>query len=182
MPDTPVSSGHWFHFVETVYGAWLYGDARGFRTRHHREHVDGDYKSPPRPGKYDEKLNRSRVALKQSVVIVADNYRQVIGAAIVERLQDLGGFVLCLAMGGQHLHALAMIPDEVDARTWMGLAKKHSNFEAKKQGWQGKLWGRRGKEVRVRDRKHQRNVYLYILDHAKEGAWIYDWTKKKTRP
>lgn len=57
----------------------------------------------------------------------------------------------------------------------MGVAKKHSAFEAKAQGWQGKLWGKRGKELPVRDRAHQRNVYYYILDHAKEGAWVWVW-------
>jgi hypothetical protein len=44
-PDDP--SFAWFHAIITTYGAWLDGDARGFRTRHHREHVEGDYKNPP---------------------------------------------------------------------------------------------------------------------------------------
>ena len=42
----------WYHVVLSTYGSWLYGDKRGFRTRHHREHVDGDYKNPPSLGKY----------------------------------------------------------------------------------------------------------------------------------
>jgi len=95
-------------------------------------------------------------------------------------LIDLGAFVLCLAQGGQHLHLLAKLAFEVDPRILMGLAKKHSAFEAKGQGWQGRLWGRRGKEVRVRDRAHQLNVYRYILDHAKEGAWVWVWKKPST--
>ncbi len=85
--------------------------------------------------------------------------------------------MLCLAQGGQHLHLLAKLPPGVDARIWMGLAKKHSAFEGKGQGWHGKLWGKRGKEVRVRDRAHQLNVYHYILDHAKEGTWVWVWKK-----
>jgi hypothetical protein len=39
----------WYHVVVHVYGSWLRGDPRGWRARHHREHVDGDYKNPP-PG------------------------------------------------------------------------------------------------------------------------------------
>ena len=35
MASSHEMDGRWVHFVETVYGAWLYGDARGFRTRHH---------------------------------------------------------------------------------------------------------------------------------------------------
>jgi hypothetical protein len=29
----------WYHIIMSTYGSWLYGDARGFRTRHHREHI-----------------------------------------------------------------------------------------------------------------------------------------------
>jgi hypothetical protein len=94
-------------------------------------------------------------------------------------LQELGAFVLCLAQGGQHLHVLAKLPLGVDARIWMGLAKKHSAFEAKAQGWRGKLWGKRGKEKQVRDRAHQLNVYRYILKHANEGAWVWVWKRDK---
>lgn len=39
----------WYHIMCHTYGTWLPGDPRGFRTRHHREHVEGDYKSPPHP-------------------------------------------------------------------------------------------------------------------------------------
>ena len=34
-------------------------------TRHHREHVEGDYKDPPPTGKYDIKRRRSMEILKQ---------------------------------------------------------------------------------------------------------------------
>jgi len=30
MAGSPEMEGSWTHFVETVYGAWLYGDAGGF--------------------------------------------------------------------------------------------------------------------------------------------------------
>ena len=60
----------------------------------------------------------------------------------------------------------------------MGLAKKHATFEARSCGWQGKLWGRRGKEVRVKDRGHQLQVYRYILAHAAQGAWVWDWMQE----
>ena len=77
-------------------------------------------------------------------------------------------------MTGTHLHLLAKLPRERSPRAIMGLAKKHAYFEAKDRGWRGKLWAKRGKEVVIRDRKHQLNVYRYILDHAREGAWIWN--------
>jgi hypothetical protein len=57
-------SRRWHHVVLTTYGAWLYGDVRGFRTRHHREHVDGDYKNPPPAEKYIAEERRSRESLR----------------------------------------------------------------------------------------------------------------------
>jgi hypothetical protein len=102
--------GRWIHFVETVYGAWLQGDARGFRTRHHREHVEGDYKNPPTADVYAPKLRRSIGELKQSPVVLAPEWRAIVGDAVRDRMQDRGTFVLCLAQCSQHLHLLAKLP------------------------------------------------------------------------
>ena len=33
----------WYHVMCHTYGTWLPGDPKGFRTRHHREQVEGDY-------------------------------------------------------------------------------------------------------------------------------------------
>jgi hypothetical protein len=179
MSEVYEFDGVWIHFVETVYGAWLYGDARGFRTRHHREHVEGDYKNPPPPELYAERLRRSCESLKQAPVVLAAEWRPIIGAAVRDRLTELGAFVLCVSASGQHLHLLGKLPADVTPRLWMGLAKKHSAFEVKALGWKGKLWGKRGKELRVRDRLHQQNVYRYILKHADEGAWVWAWQAPK---
>jgi hypothetical protein len=88
MPGLPEMDGFWIHFVETVYGAWLYGDARGFRTRYHREHIEGDYKDPPSAGKYDPERRRSIESLKQPPVVLAPEWRPVIGTAVRDRLQE----------------------------------------------------------------------------------------------
>ena len=40
----------WFHIIGNTYGTWVRGDPKGFRTLHHREHIEGDYKHPPPPG------------------------------------------------------------------------------------------------------------------------------------
>src|SRR5436190_1901454 len=76
VPDTR----KWFHITTHTYAAWLPGDPRGFRTRHHREHVEGDYKNPPPPGKYADRLARSKKLLTQEPVKLAPEWRPMVGA------------------------------------------------------------------------------------------------------
>jgi hypothetical protein len=168
----------WFHLIASTYGSWLYGDARGFRTRHHREHIEGDYKNPPPPGLSADRAARSRASLKQPPVIFTPAQRPFVGTALRDKLQQLGALVLCLSAGGQHAHILAKLPDD-QARAWLGRAKKHAWFELRDRGWVGHMWGKRGKELPVRDRRHQLNVYYYILAHAKEGAWVWSLMNEK---
>jgi hypothetical protein len=117
----------WFHLTTHTYGAWLYGDPRGFRTRRHREHVEGDYKNPPPPGKYADKSERSKESLKQNPVRLTPEMRAVVGAALRERLVGLGAEVIAVSMSATHAHILAKVPDSKEVqRQWMGLAKKHA--------------------------------------------------------
>jgi hypothetical protein len=165
----------WFHCATPTYGAWLYGDPRGFRTRHHREHVEGDYKNPPPRGAYDREYERSRKLLKQPPVVLPREWRAVVGAALVEMLLRLEAQLLALSMSGQHCHLLAKMPPGPVPKQWLGRAKKHAHFIADERGWTGKLWAVGGKVIPVRDRKHQLNVFHYILRHAEEGAWVWDF-------
>ena len=164
----------WYHLVLTTYGAWLYGDARGFRTRHHREHIEGDYKHPPPAGMYDELAKRSRESLVQPPVKLTSRLKRVVGMAIKERFEMLGGLVICVAVSGPHVHALVKLP-KGKQREWAGLAKKHAWFAARDHGWQGKLWGKRSKAVTIVDRSHQLNAFHYIARHAQQGAWVWKW-------
>jgi REP element-mobilizing transposase RayT len=172
---TVVPGGTWYHCITTTYGAWLRGDPRGFRTRHHREHVDGDYKNPPPHGLYAKEFARSVQSLKQPSVTLGKPLRRIAGEAFREKLTERGAFIVCIAVSGQHVHVLAKIPRGVKPRFLMGLGKKNSNFKLKERGWEGKLWAKRGRDLRIKDRKHQLSVYRYILAHAKEGAWVWVW-------
>jgi len=122
----------------------------------------------------------SRSSLKQPPVAWPPQWRAIIGNALVERFIELGAFVLCLAASRQHVHVLVKMPRQ-HARCWCGLAKKHAWFIARRAGWQGKLFAKRGRQAPVRDRRHQLNTYRYILSHAKEGAWIWDWRRDANR-
>ena len=169
----------WCHVIVTTYGAWLDGDVRGFRTRHHREHIEGDYKDPPPPERYAGRRRRSREALKNPPVSLDQAWKAIIGQALVERFQELGGFVLVAAMSTQHGHLLVKLPRGV-AREWTGIAKKHAWFVAREAGWVGKLWGIRSKAIEAKNREYQRSVYRYILSHEKEGAWVWKWQPPKS--
>lgn len=170
----------WYHVIVSTYGAWLYGDSRGFRTRHHREHVEGDYKNPPPPGMYADKERRSRELLKQTPVVFPWDFREVVGNAVVEKLEQQGAIVACIAVARQHVHVLAKLPPG-KARAFMGVAKKHVWFVLRDRGWAHKVWGKRGKALPVRDRRHQLNVYRYIMDHEKEGAWVWTMLSRKEK-
>jgi hypothetical protein len=73
------------------------------------------------------------------------------------------------------VHVLAKLPPTETPRHWMGLARKNATFAAHARGWQGNVWAKRGKEILIRDRRHQLAVYRYILRHASQGAWVWDW-------
>jgi hypothetical protein len=177
----PTFRGQWVHFVETTYGAWLRGDARGFRTRHHREHVEGDYKCPPPTGTHTKIRNRSLKLLKQPPVTLAKTWRPILGIALREKLVEKGSLVLCMAVARQHVHVLAKMPVGTDPRFVMGLAKKNATFEARRRGWSGELWAKRGKEVEVKSRAHQLRAYEYILAHRDQGAWVWDYMEERRK-
>jgi hypothetical protein len=169
---------YWYHITTSTYGSWLHGDKRGFRTRHHREHVEGDYKNPPPSGMYSHLERHSKRLLKQEPVCLDPRWRKIVGIALRDRLQELGAEVLCLSVSKQHVHIQAKIPFG-KARAWLGLAKKHAWFIAGDYGWKEKLWGKRGKATPVEDRKHQVNLYNYIRKHVKkERAWFWSAIEK----
>ncbi|HEX3872244.1 MAG TPA: hypothetical protein VHV77_17485 [Pirellulales bacterium] len=164
----------WHHVILTGYGAWPDGDARGFRTRRHRQHVDGDYKNPPPAGKYAAREKHSRLTLKQSAVEFSSEWRPIVGTAVCDRLREFGCWVLCVAAARQHVHLLVKIP-AAKVRAWIGRAKMHATFVMHEGGWQGKVWAVRCKVVRIRNRAHQMNTFYYICDHVEEGAWVGVW-------
>ena len=78
----------WYHAALHTYGSWLLGDQRGWRSRHHREHVDGDYTHPPPKGKYDALLEYSKSLLKRDPVRIEFELRQFVLAALIDKLLE----------------------------------------------------------------------------------------------
>jgi REP element-mobilizing transposase RayT len=115
-----------------------------------------------------------RRSLQQPVTILPTELYSLVGKALRERLQGLGGLVVAVSVAAEHVHLLAKMPS-CQARTWIGTAKRHAWFELRNRGWPEKLWGKRSQNVIVRDRQHQLNVYHYIVRHSAQGAWVWKW-------
>lgn len=96
----------WWHTIVTFKGNWLRGDPRGWRSRHHREHVDGDYKHPPPTGKCDEIAKRSRTLMTTTAVNLDWDARVQLCDLYFNALRFYGADVEDVAMGATHGHAL----------------------------------------------------------------------------
>jgi len=165
---------NWFHVVLTTYGAWLPGDDRGFRTRHHRLHVDGDYKYPPKPGKFQGLKKSAQASLKHDAVSLTVPQRQAVGEAVREKATVCGAEIACIAVAATHTHLLIGSDANLTRKT-AGAIKRHTWFTLRNEGWNRKLWAKGGKYVPVETRSHWDNVFAYILRHESEGAYVWRW-------
>jgi len=104
------------HVTWGTYGSWLPGDPRGFRTRRHRTHVEGDYKNPPPPGIYEGLHNYARAKLRKPPVVLPQDLRPTVGLACLEQFAKEDARVYALSVGGEHVHVAAdCSPDRAPA-------------------------------------------------------------------
>ncbi len=171
---SPLSDLRWFHVMGNTYGTWLRGDRRGWRARHHREHVDGDYRNPPPSGKYDWLQEQSRRLMTRSPVRLTSAQREIGGRALVEKLLELHVQLLALSLGRSHFHRLGKFPPPL-VRKVVGFAKRNAAFRLRAAGLEGGVWAVRCKVEPIRDRAHQLNTFQYVLNHVNEGARVWDF-------
>ncbi len=157
-----------------TYGTWLPGDPRGFRTRHHRRHVDGDYKSPPPQGKYDRIYQYAKSVMKREPIYLNTDQRRLAVRFLVESLQRREIEVVIAGTDSVHFHILARITERRPDH-WMGVAKRETSHYMKEAGIgeMGGLWGSGGKSQPIKDRAHQISTVKYILDHRSKGAAVW---------
>jgi hypothetical protein len=157
-----------------TYGTWLPGDAKGFRTRHHREHCEGDYKHPPPKGAYDELYQRSKNLMQRDPVHLDMNQRRLALDAFVASLLKRNIDVRITEIDAVHFHVLALFPDH-NPRHWIGIAKKESSHALKLAGCgiEGGIWAVRCKCLPIVDSEHERRAFGYIDDHRQRGGVIY---------
>ena len=80
--------------------------SRSFRTRHHQQHIDGDYKNPPQ-APYRTLHRRSRELLKRPPVRLSPQLRRVVRDHFLASLQRREIQVVVLSLDDHHLHILA---------------------------------------------------------------------------
>lgn len=162
----------WFHVTISTYGSWLPGDERGFRTLHHRLHVEGDYKAPPPAEEFETIRDHARRVMKHPRRLLSKPERAIIGQAILEKFETTDAFVLCLAVATTHVHILVkMRPD--DTRSILGLVKGNAYHQMHLAGHPEKLWAKRFLPRPITGLRHLRAAYKYILRHEQEGGWIW---------
>ncbi len=177
LPSSEPWNG-WYHLTAHTYGSWLRGDPRGWRARHHREHVEGDYRNPPPPGTYAQLHELSKSLMTRDPVRIAAALRPIVVGSIVEKLLRDGVEVLIASVESRHLHVLARFPDR-DPRHWLGRAKKHASHNLREQGLraeEGGLWAKRSHAGPFADRAHQLKVFHYIRNHRHQGAALWTFT------
>ena len=166
--------GHrWIHVTFSTHGAWLPGDRRGWRSRGHKRHSSGDYKSPPPAGEH-RGLRDWAKQRRGAAVTLTSRLRPVVGMTIVERLAIEDCRCLVVSVSGMHVHVLAELPESLpEQRAIIGRCKAFAS-KAIKRDLPGRVWTSGGSFKPIADEAHQRSTFSYIEDHAKEGAWV--WT------
>lgn len=187
----------WWHVNGDTYGTWLRGDSRGWRARHHREHVEGDHKNPPPEGKYEYQERLSRRLMKRPVVHLSKQAMRVACGEIAASLQRHDIEVIGVCVDYHHFHILARFPDgdtdgpwrkRRDGKTGLGVVQHFVGIAKKDSGRAlsdgalvapGGVWGVRARCLPVKDRSHQLNCYRYIIAHRARGAAV--WTFREGR-
>ena len=155
----------------STYGTWLPGDPRGFRTRHHREHVEGDYRNPPPEGTYEEKHARSKELMTRDAVVLSPEARELACATFAEVFAFKGAAFGAIAVGAQHYHILVQ---STSPRDLVGVAKKRSAraLSDARLVARGGVWAVRSRSLPINDESHWTNARAYILKHERDGASV----------
>jgi len=112
-------NGYW-HTIATFKNNWLRGDPRGWRARHHREHVDGDYKQPPPRHMYEVIRRESIAMMKKPAVRLGWDARLRLCAVYTSALEFYGAEVIDVAVAVTHVHALVRFRTEKVPPTGVG--------------------------------------------------------------
>lgn len=176
----PAPGKRWRFVTISTHCAWLPGDERGWRSRKHKRHSSGDYKSPP-PSEEHAGLRRWVQKRAATPITIPRELRSVIGVALADYLATQGHRLLAISVSGRHAHILVELPDNMSSiRAIIGEAKRKSS-RAVKQQMPGRVWAAGGDYDPVDSRVHQRNSYFYILEKQGPGAWTWTYQEAVAR-
>ena len=167
-----VGTLRWHHVVITTYGQWLPGDPRGFRTRGHREHVDGDYKRPPKED-YSARHQRSKAALKSDPVCFDRSERERVSDILLCTLDHYELEAAAIGVAATHAHLLAKLPSG-NAEQVIAQLKREVTTALRREG-RLRIWGRRFRATWINDCSHWTNTLRYIRRHGRDGACVWLW-------
>lgn len=160
----------WRHVIVSARCNWLHGDPRGFRSREHRIHSSGDYKSPPPPGEHAG-LWRYHQRRSRDPVRIDFEFRAEIVRSFVLKLRKLQLSVITVSISRKHLHALVDLPSNPrEARKEIGKCKQASSLECRIEG---RVWSEGGKYEPIRDKAHLHNTYHYIRGKQERGTVVW---------
>jgi hypothetical protein len=164
-----------------TYGTWLPGDARGFRTPQHRQHVNGDYKNPPPDGTYAGLHANARASLTRDPVHLSVPLRALALDEFLISFRKWHVEVAALSVGKVHFHILGRFVDN-NPRRFVGLAKKESSAYLKQSGHAppGGLWAQKCECVPIAETGHFWKTFGYILDHVKQGSAVWSDPNRKS--
>lgn len=169
---------YWYHCTAHTYGTWLRGDPRGWRARDHREHVDGDYKHPPPPGKYTELFELSKSRMNRDPVKIRRDLHQFVLDQVIQRLLERDNETAIGCFDGIHLHVLTRCWKR-NPRVELGSAKQFATARLKVHGFAMGLrlgegiWGKGSHPEAITGRAHFKKASDYIAKHAFRGAVIW---------
>ncbi|WP_432797681.1 transposase [Poriferisphaera sp. WC338] len=172
----------WYHVIFGTYGSWLPGDPRGFRTRGHKLHCEGDYKNRPAAGQFESLHEYSQSLMVREAVRLTLPQRKCVCSALAESLKHYGITVNEIAVAKQHMHLLAQFEMndkqyKPQIMTLIGKCKRWAITKLKEQHLcdesSGKLWAKSGKVICMKNERHFKNTSQYIMNHIREGAAVY---------
>ena len=168
----------WFHVTFSTYGTWLPGDPRGFRTKEHKRHSSGDYRSRPPQGEHAGLRTLARKTMRGTPVTLTLTQRKTCARAMIEKLTERGCEVIAIAVGGQHVHLQLRMEDH-DVKRVVGSAKQLASHRVRDE-IPGTIWASGCRADPIRSREHQTRVFEYIVRHRSEGAYV--WTIHDDKP
>ena len=162
----------WHLVTINTFGTWLHGSPRGFRSRRHRIHSAGDYRSPPPPGEHAG-LFRYRKERSRPPVTLTHALKPIVAIALRRWLIDAGYRVLAVSVCFDHAHLLVELPEgRRQIRAVIGSAKKFAS-RAIRHELPGTVWSA-GCDSRPKDRKWSvAGSVRYIRDRQGAGSWTW---------